>query len=194
MRLEQISLEEMSVEEIKERMLIYERFKWKVIPNGEIFRVINGIRDKFKYEHTIYMLIKNVFKRRIEKMALDYLKELQIEELESVEVTGIIDEIDLYYEDDTKEFMSEKHIEQGDITNHNIKIEDLWKFSSMVPIYLVESIAKRIDVNIMFKVEYSLCIAKANKDKYNILGRKDVTEIFTFEKSSDAKDYFKVYR
>ncbi len=58
MRLEQISLEEMSVEEIKERMLIYERFKWKVIPNGEIFRVINGIRDKFKYEHTIYMLIK----------------------------------------------------------------------------------------------------------------------------------------
>lgn len=192
MRLEQISLEEMSVEEIKERMLIYERFKWKVIPNGEIFRVINGIRDKFKYEHTIYMLIKNVFKRRIEKMALDYLKELQIEELESVEVTGIIDEIDLYYEDDTKEFMSEKNIEQGDITNHNIKIEDLWRFSSMVPIYLVESIAKRIDVNIMFKVEYSLCIAKANKDKYNILGRKDVTEIFTFEKSSNAKDYFRV--
>jgi len=192
MRLEQISLEEMSVEEIKERMLIYERFKWKVIPNGEIFRVINGIRDKFKYEHTIYMLIKNVFKRRIEKMALDYLKELQIEELESVEVTGIIDEIDLYYEDDTKEFMSEKNIEQGDITNHNIKIEDLWKFSSMVPIYLVESIAKRIDVNIIFKVEFSLCIAKANKDKYNILGRKDVTEIFTFEKSSNAKDYFRV--
>ena len=194
MKLEQIKLEEMSVKEIKERMLIYERFKWKVIPNGEIFRVINDIRSKFKYfyENTVYMLAKNVFKRRIEKMALDYLKELEIKELESVEVTGIIDEIDLYYEDDTKEFMSEKHIEQGDITNHNIKIEDLWKFSSMVPIYLVESIAKRIDVNIMFKVEYSLCIAKANKDKYNILGRKDVTEIFTFEKSSNAKDYFKV--
>lgn len=194
MRLEQISLEEMSVEEIKERMLIYERFKWKVIPNGEIFRVINGIRDKFKYEHTIYMLAKNVIKRRIEKMALDYLKELQIEELESVEVTGIIDEIDLYYEDDTKEFMSEKNIEQGDITNHNIKIEDLWRFSSIVPIYLVESTAKTINSNIIFKVEFSLCIAKVSEDKYSILGRKDVTEIFTFEKSSDAKDYFKVYR
>jgi len=192
MRLEQISLEEMSVEEIKERMLIYERFKWKVIPNGEIFRVINGIRDKFKYEHTIYMLIKNVFKRRIEKMALDYLKELQIEELESVEVTGIIDEIDLYYEDDTKEFMSEKNIEQGDITNHNIKIEDLWRFSSIVPIYLVESTAKTINSNIIFKVEFSLCIAKVSEDKYSILGRKDVTETFTFEKSSNAKDYFRV--
>ncbi|AKL96199.1 hypothetical protein CACET_c27540 [Clostridium aceticum] len=55
MKLTEMSLEEMSVEEIKERMLIYERFKWKVIPNGEIFRVINGIRDKFKYEHTIYV-------------------------------------------------------------------------------------------------------------------------------------------
>ena len=127
-------------------------------------------------------------------MALDYLKELQIEELESVEVTGIIDEINLYYEDDTKEFMSEKNIEQGDITNHNIKIEDLWKFSSMVPIYLVESTAKTINSNIIFKVEFSLCIAKVSEDKYSILGRKDVTETFTFEKSSDAKDYFKVYR
>lgn len=53
------------------------------------------------------MLAKNVIKRRIEKMALDYLKELEIKELESVEVTGIIDVIDFYYEDNTEEFMGE---------------------------------------------------------------------------------------